>query len=307
MRNQNKKPEYMNWLEQFNRTRERDLARTSHVAFQESWKLLSDAKVNGRLQHMEFETFLGPDHLHKMFKWIDSFDYGNIPEREKVQDLTLKSKARDQELAKKFKIDAADINFENIGYYNAQDYVFQRPEHQPKSMNPKSILDFGAGHSRQANLLRDDIISGDVHYCAMDVTPACYLVQKLYLQSLGVDVQDYIDDKVSNLNHIPSWRFDLIEIDSIDMVIAVQVLRELSKPMLAFAMANFARVLRPGGALYIRDHIGFHSPNAADLDACLRAFGFVLEWQPHWIDRKHVHGIPRLWRKMDTEVMFGGL
>jgi len=82
----------------------------------------------------------------------------------------------------------------------------------------------------------------------------------------------------------------------------VQVLRELAKEMLLHALNFFARSIKTGGALYIRDHIGFHNVNQTDLDSLLRSFGFVLEWQPHVTDRVDVHGIPRIWRKADSSV-----
>ncbi len=301
-------------LKHFQKIRERDLSATKNPALKESWKLLEDANKTGRLDHMKFETYLGKEHLALMFKWIHGYPYGNVPDRKDVAALVTRSVRNDSGVGKALKLDLRGINLDAIGYYNAQDYVFQRPAHQPERLNPVSILDFGAGHGRQANLLSQEIRSGKVHYCAMDATPSCYLMQRLYFETLGLKVADYCDDPdidrdtaSANLTHVPSWRFDLLKDNSRDMVIAVQVLRELSKSMLNFALANFARVLKPGGALYVRDHIGSHNPNMVDQDQALLAHGFVPEWYPRWIDRKDVHGIPRLWRKADPQALFGGL
>jgi len=154
----------------------------------------------------------------------------------------------------------------------------------------------------------------------MDATPACYLTQCLYYDGAGYALNDYLEAHADGarsdfslrtgknlINHLPSWRRDIVEDQSVDMISCVQVLRELSKGMLRYALEFFNRALKPGGALYIRDHIGFHNVNQTDLDALLRSYGFVLEWQPHITDRVDVHGLPRIWRKSDPAVLMGGI
>lgn len=285
----------------------------------EAWKLRADARQNGRLDHMRFETFDGVAHLERMLLWIHGFRYGPVPGRAVLAPLVAQSLQADQAVCKAAGIDADKIDLANIAWYNAQDHHFQRVCPVPARLRPRRILDFGAGHGRQANLLRDGIASGDITYTAMDITPACYLVQRLYFRLLGLNVTDYIDLETppatprdlaalaapGSARHLPAWRFDLLARDSQDMVIAVQVLREMSKPALMVALGHIHRVLKPGGAFYIRDHVGFHNPNAVDLDAALAAQGFIPEWQSRLIDRQDVHGVPRIWRKPDMAAVLG--
>ena len=66
----------------------------------------------------------------------------------------------------------------------------------------------------------------------------------------------------------------------------------------------FKRVLRPGGMLYIRDHAYTWKPaGKADTEPLLLEQGFSLEFKPHIINDKDLHGVPRIWRKNDPEVI----
>jgi hypothetical protein len=72
--------------------------------------------------------------------------------------------------------------------------------------------------------------------------------------------------------------------------------------MVVDAVAAFARVTGPHGAIYQRDHLQFHDPNHMPVDRLLAAAGFVPEWTPQLRDRADLHGVPRLWRKLDPQV-----
>ncbi|MDE4146434.1 class I SAM-dependent methyltransferase [Phaeobacter gallaeciensis] len=189
--------------------------------------------------------------------------------------------------------------------------LFARYEHLPERLRPRVVLDFGAGHGRQANLwsgASDDLET----FIAVDAVPGPYLTQRLYYRALGLDLNDYLDipdEKFSlvggreKVNHLPSWRMDLIPENSVDLIIAVQVLRELTPEFLIFSLRQFKRILRQGGSPYIRDHIGFHNVNGADQDRILHSFGFMPEWQPNWRDQVDVHGVPRRWGNPDINAL----
>lgn len=283
-----------------------------------AWKLRADAARTGRLDHMRFGDFDGIDHLERMLRWIHGFRYGEVPGRDALAPLVARALEVDRAVCDRAGIETRDIDLANIAWYNAQDHAFQRACPVPKRLMPRRILDLGAGHGRQAALLRDEILSGEVVYTAVDVTPACYLVQHLYFSLMGLPVTEYLtQDPVGtapdwqalaaegSVRHLPSWRLDLLGRASVDMVIAVQVLREMALPALRDALRHIHRVLKAGGAFYIRDHVGFHNPSAVDLNAALAAQGFVPEWQPQMVDRRDVHGVPRLWRKPDPAAVFG--
>jgi SAM-dependent methyltransferase len=142
----------------------------------------------------------------------------------------------------------------------------------------------------------------------MDAIPLGYCLQHLYYSSLSPQLKDYVISPAEfaiagpGFYHLPTWRTDLLATSSFDMVICVQVLQELSPRLLEHMLAVFQRVLKPGGALYIRDHENWGAGHHRNVTALLSRLGFVLEFKPHVQDRRDIHGIPRLWRKRDREV-----
>ena len=152
---------------------------------------------------------------------------------------------------------------------------------------------------------------------AIDGIPGSYLTQRAYYHGLGLTVSDYIDIADTGRNfifaeeasksqvlHIPTWRMDLLPNGYFDLVICVQVLKEIPRRLLVRVIKEFARVLKPGGSVYIRDHLQFHNPNHMPVDELLKTSGFILEFQPHVRDRVEIHGVPRVWRKIDPELYF---
>jgi len=260
---------------------------------------------------MRFETYDGPAHIRKFLKWIDDFDYGPFPSGTEIDRLSALSARRDFAALGRLEVASDGLRLDNIGHYNAQDFLFQRATPVPERNRITRFLDFGAGHGRMANLLAAE--DPGVAYTAVDATPACYLVQRDYFRALGLDLNDCLDrpddwqpfGRPGTVDHLPAWRLQDLPEARFDMICAVQVLKELSHDMLAFALVQFHRLLRPGGALYVRDHIGFHNPSAVDLDSALARSGFVLEWRPWVIDRRDCHGVPRLWRKAEDAAVFG--
>ncbi len=292
----------------FEAMRERDAAYRAGFDWDASWAHLTKRLSEGALHDMGFTGFDGPPMVERMIRWIDHFDYPCPVDVARLQALEDEARLRDGRALRVLGLDPAAVNLSAVARYSAQDFWFQR-EAVPLARNErlKTVLDFGAGHGRQGTLWHET----GATMIAVDATPGPYLAQRAYARALGWEVADYLDGVEGwgpgSYAHLPSWRMDLIPEGSVDMVIAVQVLREVTKPMLVLALAHFQRVLRPGGRLYVRDHVGFHNVNAVDQDAALRAHGFEVEWRPHWVDREDVHGVPRLWRKVDPAVVLGGV
>ncbi len=284
----------------------------SDIDWKQSWLHLQRRLAAGKLHHMRFDSFLGPEHLPLFFKWIHRIQYPDFLAPEQIETLTVRSAEADTAVFEKLGLRTDEIDLDNVARYNAQDFLLQRAYAVPPEQKPRTFLDFGAGHGRQA-VLSFSPESEIECFIAIDSIPGSYLTQRMYYEALGLKLNDYMDvgesfgiERKSGLvNHLPGWRGDLIPDDSVDMVCAVQVLRELSKEMLLHALRLFQRVLKPGGALYIRDHISWHNPNQVEQDALLAATGFVLEWRPHVVDRVHTHGVPRIWRKPNPAAILG--
>ena len=164
------------------------------------------------------------------------------------------------------------------------------------------MLDFGAGFGRQANLFYG--LDRTRQYVAVDAVPYAYTLQQHYLRSLNPALVEYIDDPDGfvlagpGLYHVPTWRHDLLPSNHFDLIIAVQVLAELSEKLATFAIDLFHRVLAPTGRLYIRDHAesGF-GPSCANYILGLEEAGFRLDYRLDARDGIDVHGVPRCYVK----------
>ncbi|MEL7343313.1 MAG: class I SAM-dependent methyltransferase [Pseudomonadota bacterium] len=300
-------PDPASELALFEAARARDAHFRMGFDWDASWAHLTKRLSEGALAEMGFDAFDGSPMVERMIRWIDHFDYPCPIDSHRLQALEDEALARDTRAVRALGLSPGDMNLPAVARYSAQDFWFQR-EAVPLARGERleTVLDFGAGHGRQGTLWQGT----GATMIGLDATAGPYLAQRAYARALGWNVADYLDGLeawgAGVYAHLPSWRMDLIRDGSVDMILAVQVLREMTKPMLAFALDHFARVLRPGGRLYVRDHIGFHNVNAVDQDAALRAHGFAIEWRPHWVDRQDVHGVPRIWRKVEPEVVLGG-
>ena len=193
-----------------------------------------------------------------------------------------------------------------VDHYNAEDYVFQNAYPVPRDKAVKRILDFGAGYGRQVNIWSQK--APDLVYCAIDAIENAYCCQNLYYALGGtLPVHEYMDGPGEfaigtepGIYHLPTWRHDLIPDDFFDLVTCVQVLPELQEPLVRLLVEVFRRSLKIGGALYIRDHDLLCLPgHRLDLDRLLPQAGFRLEFRPYLKDFDEIHGIPRMWRKID--------
>lgn len=192
------------------------------------------------------------------------------------------------------------IDFANHAAYSAQDFHFQSLPFAGAA-RPGVVLDFGAGCGRMA---RQWIADGATAYVGVEGIPETYCLQHLYYSFLDAPLHDYAVDpefafaaRPGSISHVPSWRTDLLPTGSVDLCCAVQVLGELRPQMLEFIVSEFRRLLRPGGFLYVRDHGKVHVPNKMDIPHILSEAGFSLTFEAGYVDRKALHGIPKLWRR----------
>lgn len=196
-----------------------------------------------------------------------------------------------------------------VDYYNAEDFTFQNPAPVPSRAKVARILDIGPGFGRQINLWAQRV--PNLVYCGMEAIENGYCVQNMYYRAASVlPVNDYIDDPDGfqvtaepGIYHLPTWRYDLLPSNFFDMILAVQVLPELQDRLVRLLLDQFARCLKTGGALYIRDHDLKFLPTShtLDLHRFLPTCGFQLEFLPDLRDMDEIHGVPRLWRKVAPE------
>ncbi|MEO0983322.1 MAG: class I SAM-dependent methyltransferase [Pseudomonadota bacterium] len=300
-------------LELFQQIAERDRSYMEGREFLARWLFADKLAAQNRRGEMNFFGFDGPAHVWKFFTWIMNFNYPDFLEPDRVEALMKLSAERDQAVLAKTGGPAFEDKVLNVGRYNAQDFLLQRAYPVRDDRRVRRLLDFGGGHGRMANLSSGAPESDVVSMTVVDGIPGPYLTQRAYYRALGLSLYDYLDMDAgafdmaeglesSQIVHLPTWRMDLLPDDHYDMVCTVQVLKELPRQLAVHAIGEFARVLKPGGALYIRDHEQFHNPNQLPMDRIIQAAGFVLEFAPHVHDRVDVHGLPRIWRKMDPSL-----
>lgn len=298
-------------LQRFHAVARRDAQRLGFAESWTSWIVADRMRERGDPARLNFYGFDGREHLLKFFNWLVGFDFPDYFASPRREALVAASLTQDRAVSARLGLSIPERALTNVAAYNMQDYLLQRFYPVPDAQKPRRILDFGAGHGRAANLAFFAPGAATKLMVSADAVPASYLTQRLYYEALGLHVADYLDaedfdfaaaEKASQLIHIPAWRLDLLASDSFDMVTCVQVLKELPRRVLLHAVKQFARVLKPGGALYVRDHIQFHDLSGMPVDEILSTSGFVLEFQPRVKDREALHGAPRLWRKLDADL-----
>lgn len=253
-------------------------------------------------------TYSGPEDVLPWIKWAKPQPHYFLGVQ--VERLAVKSAALNavifSEVMEQYRQGPVDRN-------NAIDFLFQTPP-MPEWLRPKRVLDFGAGYGRQANLWSQH--EAELCMVGMDAHESPYLLQNWYYSRLGLPLKEYIEDpegfsvtEAPGLYHLPSWRHDMLPDDFFDMVLCVHVLQEIAAETLLIMMNCFRRVLRPGGALFIRDHGNCWQPvHTVDVDQKLQELGFLLEFRPYVRDsyealyrgrdyEPDIHGIPRIFRK----------
>ncbi|HLE57341.1 MAG TPA: class I SAM-dependent methyltransferase, partial [Rhodothermia bacterium] len=270
----------------------------------------------------DFYTYNGPEDLLKWFNWLLKAPNPNYLDGPDHERLIVASRALDEGLFDRFGLVFPDseVYDRTIGTANAQDFQFPQVYPGPERQRIGSMVDFGAGYGRQANLWVQR--RPDLTYVSVDGIPLSYCLQHFYYSNLPSELRDYVVEPGEfsvrlndpGIYHLPTWRLDLLPSNSFDLVTCVQVLPELSRTMLDYALHNFHRVLKPGGALYIRDHDRQWRPgHGRNTNRVLSRLGFELEFHPQVIDRVEIWGVPRVWRKYHPDVSgsrkrsFGGL
>ncbi|HTB07967.1 MAG TPA: class I SAM-dependent methyltransferase [Bacteroidia bacterium] len=258
----------------------------------------------------DFYSYNGPQDLVKWMGWFDVNFTTYLPDS-LTGPLINKSFETDKRIINELGLKFEFPNYAaSSGINNAHDFIYPQFYPVPERQKIKTVLDFGAGCGRQANLWATS--SDDMTYVGMDAIPNSYCLQHLYYSHLGVKLYDYMDNpeifsfdsNKKGIYHIPTWRYDLLPDGYFDMVICVQVLQELNTTLVETMLTQFHRILKPGGMLYIRDHATKWQPaTKLNIDKYLSRNGFTLEFSPYTIDPEDVHGIVRIWRKNDPRII----
>jgi len=293
-------------LDRFIQVLEKDRKSYNFPDWMASWSY--QEFLTERRGHADMDTgaFLGPANIKQ---WLDftasgmsAYDYLS-PER--MAPVVQKSLNFDKAFLNAHGLEHDDQCLLKVAAYNAEDYIFQNFYPVPERQKIKRILDFGGGYGRQINLWSGDENLED--FVMVDAIPNSYCMQSVYCRSSGLDVNEYLDapdtmtirpSSEPTVHHLPTWRLDLLPDEYFDAITCIQVLTELNSSLCLYVLQQFHRVLRPGGMLYIRDHDSRFAPNKISLPAVLPNFGFVLEFRPHGVDQKEIHGIPKIWRKL---------
>jgi SAM-dependent methyltransferase len=191
--------------------------------------------------------------------------------------------------------------------YNVQDFHYCTA----LGSGIRTVVDYGAGYGRQAFLFAT-VLDG-ARYVAVDAIEQPYLVQRWVFDRLGLARWDYVDDpgadggsvahalaEHSGAFHLPSWRLDLLPDGSVDLVLFVWSLYEMSGEAARTAIEACRRLVRVGGYVYIRDMP--HSVSYRfDPERRLRDGGFELVYASRTIAGDELHGRQRLYRRTRPE------
>ena len=121
-------------------------------------------------------------------------------------------------------------------------------------------------------------------------------------ENMGLEVNPSIhNDNKFRIKHIPSWHFDAIDKESIDLVTGTWVLNELTVSGALWIMSHLSSVLRKGGYLYIRDGARIRE-NSLNFDDLAQEVGFKEISRLNVRNRIELQGIPRVYQKTDNSV-----
>ena len=257
----------------------------------------------------DFYSFSGEEELGKWVEWLFQYANPDYFRDEEADRLVALSAEVDLPLFERNGI-AVEVGkyHEMLGRNNMQDYRLANMYPVPERYEPQTILDFGAGFGRQANLWTQ--LHPDIRLISMDAIPKSYCLQRFYYQELDFPLFEYAGDPTgfsigeeAGIYHLPTWRFDLIPDHSLDLVLCIQVLPELSNKLARYVLGQFHRILKPGGALMIRDGGGFlRLGRKFARKKYLEKLGFVLEFRPYIQHKADMHGLTRIWRKADPKI-----
>lgn len=263
--------------------------------------------ING--EPSDFFKYKGVNDLADWINWLKE-PCPNFLGEDYINDLVRDSETIDKKVFSKLelKIDW-EVYKKNVAIRNAHDFIFPNLLLLSTNSKIKNILDFGAGYGRQANLWTSK--TDQFTYVGMEAVPRSYCLQNIYYNYLGKEVIDYVETDNFNIEfsqnkiyHLPTWRYDLLPTSSFDIVMCVQVLPELNSTLVKKMISEFNRVLKDGAILYINDHGEKWKPGSfLNIDNFITKNGFVLEFKPHVVDGEDLHGIPRIYRKINPKVI----
>lgn len=139
-----------------------------------------------------------------------------------------------------------------------------------------------------------------------------YIMQNQYLKSVpGVNFKETLESSSLNslagfseykgIMHFPLWHIGNIHNGDVEVISAIQVLREINSDCLEFLLFEIRRVLRYGGLFYIRDNDPEYKEGCmhdVDISGRLLEMGFKLVFKPDLIHGKDIHGLPRIFQKL---------
>lgn len=297
-------------LQLFKETQERDLAR-SGKEWLSRWMYQDNAPGGSHPLPTNFYSYVGPHELADWMLWFlaPKPDYFTD---QVVRPLIERSIQFDQRIGREHNLSLPlDAHGEVLGRNNAQDYIMANAYPMPGPTRARRVLDFGAGYGRQANLWSQQEDDGLV-FIGVDGIPQPYCMQHFYYSNIDRPWHEYLveqsefrlDDRSRGIYHLPTWRLDLIPDNYLDRILAVQVLYELSSELAKYICAEFRRILKPTGALYIRDHTSAWMPvQNMDVDQHLAQSGFTKEFEAHVEDTVEFFGVPRIYRKTNPKAV----
>ncbi len=259
----------------------------------------------------DFYEYNGPGDIVNWMNWqnVEKPDYFN---QEQVNDLIEKSRTFDQKVYEKHGLELSlEFYDQCVARNNAQDYVLANFYQMLGPISGQRVMDFGAGYGRQANLWSQNG-DEDQLFIGVDAIPKSYCLQHMYYSCTDKKLHDYavspdsfkITDDSKGIYHLPTWRLDLVPDNYLDKIVTIQVFPELNEKLVKYAISQFHRILKPSGMLLLRDHMSSWRPgHKMDTDKHLTDNGFTLEFKPHIRDRKDLHGIPRIYRKTNQEIL----
>jgi SAM-dependent methyltransferase len=186
--------------------------------------------------------------------------------------------------------------------YNVQDFHYSTAI----GSGIQTVVDYGAGYGRQSFLFAT--VLDEARYVCVDAIEQPYMVQRWVFDQLGLARWDYVDEpdtdaasfgrafEDSGAFHLPSWRLDLLPEGSVDLVLFVWSLYEMSGAAAIAAVEACARVVRLGGYVYVRD-VPHSVSYRFDPERRLRNRGFELVYESRTIAGDELHGLQRLYRR----------
>lgn len=302
------------WASVFRAVRDRDMQEKRGSQEILHWTYMERSRKPS--EHEGFLLWKGPECF---YSWIyckfegskkpPDQTFWKRPKREDVDALIQKSGHLHDFLLKKSG-NTFDIDHRNKDVYNAQDY------HYCVSLVPElqSVLEFGPGSGRELFLFKE---IPQLKFFALDAVEQPYLLQYWVCKELHLPLWEYLEHsedasvahvqnfiegepKDARVIHLPTWRSDLIPDRSIDLVMFVWCLSEMSSEAAQHALQTVKRVLRPGGFVYIRDFPHTRS-YAWNPERTMRRMGFRLVYYPWKQTEEEIHAVPRLYRLVQGE------